>query len=138
MKSLTDLRTDKDVFDYVSSFLLNQNKRSSIDDIGCAYRGYNGEKCAIGCIIADEFYQSKFESQSVYDLDIQSAIANSLPNYSLNDYFLNKLQSLHDSVEVNLWEVNLSRFQFSIDGAFELVNENSFTNEKGEIQWQLS
>lgn len=123
MKQLNELVTDKDVFDYVSSFLINQNKKSTAQDIGCAYRGDDNKKCAIGCIIDDKFYHSSMEKQTAYDYKIQWAVLHSLPKYTLNEKFLSKLQEIHDGFEPELWEVNFSRFQFSSEGNFKLVEE---------------
>ena len=121
MKQLNELVTDKDVFDYVSSFLINQNEKSTADDIGCAYRGDEGKKCAIGCIIADEFYHPSIEKQTAYDTKVLYAVKDSLPKYTINDRFLSKLQEVHDGFESELWELKFSRFQFTPEGVFESV-----------------
>ena len=123
MKQLNELVTDKDVFDYASSFLIKQNKKSTADDVGCAYRGDENEKCAIGCIIDDKFYHPSMEKQTAYDYKIQWAISYSLPKYTINEKFLSKLQEIHDGFEPELWKVNFSRFQFSPEGNFESVKE---------------
>lgn len=127
MKQLNELVTDKDVFDYVSSFLINQNEKSTALSVGCAYRGDNGKKCAIGCIIADEFYHPSMEKQTACDYNILWAIRNSLPKYTTNERFLSKLQEIHDGSIPELWEVNFSRFEFSPEGNFESMKE-----EEGE------
>ncbi len=121
MKQLTELVTDKDVFDYVSLFLINQNKKSELKEIGCAYRGLDGEKCAIGCIISNDSYSENLESLTVYDQKIQWAIRASLPNYNvLNETFLSQLQEVHDNHEPDEWQVIFSRFQFLPEGRFDL------------------
>jgi hypothetical protein len=53
----------------------------------------------------------------------QWAVQYSLPKYTLNEMFLGKLQEIHDGFEPELWEVNFSRFQFSTEGNFKLVEE---------------
>lgn len=120
MKQLNHLITDKDIFDYVSSFLMKQGQRSYLSnyETSCAYRGIDNTKCAIGCIIADEFYDPIIEKQTAYDIEVQHAIELSLPNYKINERFLSKLQEVHDSYEIDQWEVNFSRFEFSNTGAF--------------------
>ena len=57
----------QEVFDQVKNHLLTQNKKSLLPNEirylgnGCAYRGENGLKCAVGCLIGDDEYTSGIE-----------------------------------------------------------------------------
>jgi hypothetical protein len=33
---------------------------------GCAYRGDDGDKCAVGCLIPDHLYDARFEGAGIY------------------------------------------------------------------------
>jgi hypothetical protein len=60
--------TDQEVFDYVSTFLLKQgvpSKDLTQKNQPCLYRGPNGTKCAVGCLIPDELYDPVMESMPV-------------------------------------------------------------------------
>lgn len=133
MKKLNNIKTDKDVFDYITSFLFNQGDRSIKDDNTCAYRGLDNMKCAIGCMIEDRFYHETLEDCTPYDTNVQNAIRLSVPNYELNEQFLSNMQYTHDQFNPQYWEVQFSRFQFSPEGKFEGVKEDSFTHVKAEI-----
>lgn len=125
MKRLTELKTDRDVFDYISLFLINQNEKSYSDDLNptCAYRGGHGMKCAIGCLIEDRFYHETLENNTPYDVSVKNALMLSVPNYKVNEKFLAQMQYVHDEIGIEFWEAQLSRFQFSPEGSFEGVNE---------------
>ncbi len=55
--------TNQEVFDKVARHLLTQGKRAvSASQPGkCQYRGADGLKCAVGCLIQDEYYSADFE-----------------------------------------------------------------------------
>lgn len=56
--------TDQEIFDTVARHLLSQGKRST--EFGfCTYRSEDGLKCAVGCLIADEFYSAAIEGYSI-------------------------------------------------------------------------
>lgn len=81
---------------------------------GCAYRGTNNTKCAIGLLISDKLYTQVLEGQSVlgimYNSDLNSEIetfARQFSSYLSREYdfdrdsdrdinFLNNLQMAHD------------------------------------------
>lgn len=65
----------------------------SNDKAFCAYRGYNGTKCAIGRHIPDDQYNVNFENESLTDRIMQT-----LPEevQLLGKDFLNEVQNLHD------------------------------------------
>lgn len=92
--------TNQEIFDIVAAHLIKQNRRSMRDDC-CMYRGDNGDMCAVGCLIKDEFYTPKLERNKVFVVEVREAVAKSL---SLNGVslgsdtykLLDALQGLHD------------------------------------------
>lgn len=60
----TNMLTLKQGFDIVKKHLLTQNKQSVEEFSGkCRYRGGEGLKCAIGCLIPDDMYKPEFEDR---------------------------------------------------------------------------
>jgi hypothetical protein len=52
----------QEIFDTVAAHLAKQGRPAVSDAAGgCAYRGDDGAKCAVGCLILDEEYSSKME-----------------------------------------------------------------------------
>lgn len=58
--------TNEEIFEKVRTHLLTQNAKSMIDGI-CLYRGPNGLKCAVGCLIEDEHFDPEHNSKFVSD-----------------------------------------------------------------------
>jgi len=119
---LSELKTDRQVFEYVKNHLLKQNQQSMAGN-GCVYRGPQGRSCAVGCLIADEFYDEFFENEWLYSEDVSYAVSKSLPNWSgskdsVVDSFtahrenaslkmLYFLQNIHDNSDPYTWEHDL-------------------------------
>jgi hypothetical protein len=107
----------QDIFDKVANHLLTQN-RSSLDNEGmeCVYRACNGDKCAVGCLIADEHYHAKLEGEPASDAWVIEALSKSL-NFlpeELNFYspigrLLSELQHAHDYCDPEEWPADLVR-----------------------------
>src|SRR5688572_9122307 len=60
--------TNQEIYDAVKAHLLAQGKRAAVSDLpgsSCAYRGQNGTKCAVGCLIPDDEYSPEIEGLSV-------------------------------------------------------------------------
>jgi len=101
------------IFDKVVDHLLAQQEKSvSCYQKGisamCAYRGTEGRKCALGCLIADEFYSPELEGATPSENKIRDALTNSLritdeKFYTLSTLF-HRLQHIHDSFEPESWE----------------------------------
>lgn len=117
MKTLDELNTDLDVFEYVKNHLLKQ-KAQSINPYttDCLYRYDPGAghldimQCAVGCLIKEEFYSEELESKSVQDPWVYDAVYNSVSNWKVNTVMLAKLQSIHDIVPIESWEKTLDEF----------------------------
>ena len=93
--------TKQEVFDKVVAHLLSMKERSvsGLLDI-CAYRGDNGNKCAVGCLISDEIYSGDLEGKSVEHELVRAALV--LSGVGEDSFFLlERLQSIHD--ESSYW-----------------------------------
>lgn len=100
------------VFDKVALHLLKQNKRSEESANGaCLYRGPNGTMCAVGCLIPDELYDSSTEETSAHYVITGDDRLQKLfePDVTRN-FFLGKLQSIHDIEPVDWWYFYLTEF----------------------------
>jgi hypothetical protein len=85
--------TEQEIFDTVALHLIKQGKQSIDADDNCLYRGPEGLKCAIGCLIPDELYLSKMECHGVSHLFVNYVSLNFLQPF---DALLNDLQRAHD------------------------------------------
>lgn len=121
--------TAEEVFTIVSNHLIKQNKKSFLskeqiseikerlgeksipdEEIGCAYRGANGCKCAIGVLIPDDEYLPEMEGE------IPIALHRIVKNHELKEllnkhaYLLFDLQGIHDNLEVKDWKKALAKY----------------------------
>ena len=95
------------VFDKVVKHLLTQKRRSEGKQ-GCAYRGKDGDMCAVGCLISDKAYDPKIEGFAVHATEVLATLAESgVPTY--NRTLLTDLQDIHDRIAVDLWKVHLKK-----------------------------
>lgn len=92
----------QEIFDKVVHHLHKQGKPALLftnsAEGHCAYRGDDGSTCAVGCLIADEFYEPIFEGGGAGRADIQRAVEASLGRQLtyLDMKLLGALQSAHD------------------------------------------
>ena len=97
--------TPQEIFDKVSTHLLNQNQRSvSFDSQGesyCAYRGNAGLTCAIGCLIEDCEYHPNMENCTVKRLILENEFL--AKKFGQNIDLLVALQRVHDEFEIFEW-----------------------------------
>ena len=85
--------TPQEIFNTVSIHLINQ-KQCSRDINVCLYRGPNGLKCAVGCLIPDDMYDSKMEGKTIFTILVEFK----LPSYfKENIKLMSNLQNVHDS-----------------------------------------
>jgi hypothetical protein len=113
--------TDKEIFIQIKTHLLSQGKKSMgeyprEDDTitGCVYRSSEGLKCAVGCIIKEEYYTPILEGKGVTNLLVRSAVTRSLGLETLPDStleMLSRLQDIHDLYPVNTWETYLQEYE---------------------------
>lgn len=114
--------SNQEVFDKVARHLLIQGKQSLNSGKGdtpiCLYRGPNGLKCAIDCLLSDdlaEAFDKRQDSTSVVSLSVDGLLPEDLREVDLA--LLIRLQGLHDDASVLDWPKGLMQ----IAGAFELV-----------------
>ena len=89
--------TIQEIFDKSVIGVIKQGKKS-LDLNGCAYRGFNGNKCAIGHLITDDHYNKKLEGCTAGEILVDNALEASI-NTKLNDTLLSMLldlQRAHD------------------------------------------
>jgi hypothetical protein len=95
--------TKQQVFDKVVSHLFIQGSQSMRSrfaggkPIQCAYRGEEGKSCAVGCLIADEFYSPALEGARADSMSVIQAVVKS--GYSTDEIpvrMLLDLQFAHD------------------------------------------
>jgi hypothetical protein len=91
--------TLQQMFDRIVGHLRTQNRQCKDQD-ACLYRGPEGNKCAVGCLITDEHYTEQLEGQNALDDDVVEALHRSIgrpiPGNALG--MLVDLQSnVHDS-----------------------------------------
>ena len=74
----------------------------------CQYRTKDGKKCAIGCLIPDEYYHEAMEGVGVQCLITGVMMGNGIAPKGLPEFFclenahlLDLLQDLHDGAKVN-------------------------------------
>lgn len=116
--------TKQEVFDTVATHLLTQ-KAVAMDVHGstCMYRGTEGRKCAVGCLIPDEVYEERFEKLEIggtfpreswhtpelfKQRTADQADLNHLVSMIHEDLgFLRELQKVHDRDGVVEWYTSL-------------------------------
>jgi len=105
----------QEVFNKVAKHLLTQNSKSMAFG-QCAYRGKDGRMCAVGCLIPDKVYTSKFENKNVRGLldinDWEPAVVMQLAEAGIDQYnasLLMQLQRMHDRKPVEEWPALLAK-----------------------------
>ena len=111
--------TDQETFDKVKKHLLTQNRVSYLVYHGCMYKGPDGLKCAVGCLIPDEIYDVSIERMPVSKLvHLNNKVADFLKQFNLP--LLESLQYVHDSLSPHIWPKKLKE----VAEKFELVYDN--------------
>ncbi len=99
--------TNQQLFNKVATHLLRQGKQAlAPGGEGCRYRGDQGTKCAVGCLIKDEDYDYAIEGQGILVNNLNGIQASSLLEFTPTDDQLNlldKLQAIHDSAQPPEW-----------------------------------
>lgn len=107
----------QETFNRVVRHLLTQGKKAiyeAEDGPACAYRGADGTKCAIGCLIPDSFYLPVFEGNAPgldkYASTVGKMLAVAAGAESQEDVnLLRELQHVHDTEDPELWPGRLRR-----------------------------
>lgn len=99
--------TNQEIFDKVVSHLRKQNKQA-VGVFGatiCQYHGPDGLKCAVGCLIPDEFYDPSFEGVSIQARNSPlHPLLLKLGYTEAQLIFLVELQCVHDEYYPSGWE----------------------------------
>lgn len=83
---------NQEIFDTVTKHLFAQGMQS-VDISVCLFRGPNGTKYAVGCLIPDELYDPKMEGPLSELIDDWTSLSFLKRNYNI----LDDLQIIHDS-----------------------------------------
>jgi hypothetical protein len=106
-----------EVFNKVSAHLLEQGFKSIDDNENCMYKTESGYSCAVGCLIDNEHYSTKFEKELVSHPKVVTALL--LSGIEIDEEMidlLSNLQACHDDFSADRWEYVLTHIadQFSI------------------------
>ena len=104
--------TAQEVFDQITQHLLQQGKASQTINGACRYKLEEPTrtlKCAAGCLIADNEYNSKFEGESWRKL----ASLQAVPSY--HEDLITSLQKMHDTCLVSEWPERLRQLAADYD-----------------------
>ena len=110
----------QEIFNKVVTHLLTQNARSfNAVDGKCLYRGDKGLKCAVGCLITDEYYHPNLEGRYAGADAVLQAVLDSLEVFwsqKLVDLLI-KLQRVHDERSTDSWqaEINAVATEFNLE-----------------------
>lgn len=104
--------TDQEIFDFIVNHLRTQGEKASIGEMaGCKYRiEKNGKtlKCAVGCLIKDEFYNPSLENFGALSTMVLQALNRSLGMDLYRDSetggLIARMQLVHDRLTTNNWE----------------------------------
>lgn len=100
----------QEVFNKVVTHLSNQGEKAMFTDRHeeeiCKYR-LDNLKCAIGCLIQDEFYSPKLESHTVFSDLIKEALRKSGVDAGIDLFLLNRMQNIHDCSPIYRWPKDL-------------------------------
>lgn len=84
--------TDQEIFDKVLAHCRQQGVSATNDAGDCMYRGRNGTKCAVGCLIPDNVYVPSMETFLTF-----SDVVALIPGVTVDQsQLLRHLQSAHD------------------------------------------
>lgn len=97
-----------DVFCKVREHLLTQMAKATDFDV-CRYRAPDGKRCAVGCLIKDEFYTPDLEGLPTDMHPVCVALEQSgVPITPHMIEILNELQWIHDQHKVTDWKQELN------------------------------
>lgn len=116
----------QEIFDTVVRHLAAQGRQALGPSGACRYRAPNGDKCAIGCLIADDEYRPEIEGRGVDEPPVWGSLPARLREVSVG--FLSALQDVHDVCSVSYWPDAL-RDLAKRRGLDPSVVDESFTKE---------
>jgi len=140
-EGLKSIKTDLELFNYIKTHLLQQNKRSAIDYESCMYfmvdvsDGVDIVSCAVGAIMDIELYMNA--EHAIEETEVQEVwrqypyiIKDSLPEMVISRdtiEMLRVLQMVHDTIEPTHWAGDLDGEDWVFDSS------GSFSEYNGEL-----
>ena len=121
----------------VRTHLLQQNAKSLNQQGRCLYRGPEGKKCAIGCLIPDDRYEERFEGHGFAGHSYAPGIDISNPSSCFLALIraagispsqlplAAELQAIHDSHPVEEWAARLDYIEADEQAIAKLRNLDS-------------
>ena len=112
------MTSEQTIFNKVAAHLLTQREQSLNADGRCSYRGQNGRRCAVGCLINDEHYHSALGDKTIATYAVRQAVKNSLGLPRLSPrlaFLLEELQILHDYTPPSAWREGLEELAHKYD-----------------------
>lgn len=101
----------QEIFDTVVVHLLEQGEKSISSKLGyssCRYRGPNGLRCAVGCVIPDDIWEPAMEGWRVNKLFQEYPNIRKLLGFR-NLSLLLDCQNIHDNTAVREWREKLKK-----------------------------
>lgn len=133
--------TAQNIFNKVVAHLRQQGCQALNDNNVCVYRGKNGTKCAIGCLIPDDEYLPSFEGQHIFTILDNYSNYNFVATANLISHriLLVSLQVVHDTCPVNDWETEFKmiaeRYKLQYNAP---VVVNKYHNDEDDYYDKLS
>lgn len=90
--------TNQEIFDKVLNHLRQQGKQCK-GAVDCLYRGPDGMKCAVGCLIDDEHFNPQANTFTMYHEMVLDMCRKSGINLVESKYLLIALQDAHDTYD---------------------------------------
>ena len=112
------MTSEQTIFNKVAAHLLTQREQSLNADGRCSYRGQNGRRCAVGCLINDKHYHSALGDKTIDTYAVRQAVKNSLGLPRLSPrlaFLLEELQILHDYTPPSAWREELKELAHKRD-----------------------
>lgn len=91
--------TDQEAFETMVRHLRRQWKRSENANGTCLYRGPDGLRCAVGCLIPDDQYKRSLEYK-----DAESIVEDVPALRDIGLGILLEMQAVHDEFDPSQWE----------------------------------
>lgn len=129
--------TTQEIFDKVVTHLLTQKVQSEENDLS-KYYGPNGLKCAVGCLIPPDLYNSVIEGISIsLEYNPFGILTKSNGEYTLTKILssigisentpsrklLMRLQIIHDNIFPNEWFAELRKLAVEFGLSTEVLNK---------------
>ena len=115
LKTLPDA-TAQEVFDQVTTHLLTQMEKAAQEESGgeCVYLAEDGLKCAAGCLMADDEYEPRWDTETL----TWDALVNLGYAPRNHDMLILSLQKVHDMNQPDLWFEKLLKLSIEFDLSF--------------------